>query len=155
MLVTVRTVVIPLPSEVVAWLREEGRLVLPRECDSEAYEGREEEYEQFGEVDWEAGHSDEEPSEQRSFPEFSARVRDVMARLGGAVFVKLNWSSPKDATWVTLNNSLKCTSLSQILLLLKSSDFITHDLSFPFSDCEDAETAETEVGPLDWLAVGW
>ena len=33
--------------------------------------------------------------------------------------------------------SLQCESLSQIWLLLKSSDFITQDLTLPFKDCSD------------------
>merc|ERR1719219_2240231 len=36
-----------------------------------------------------------------------------------------------------LGHSLKCESLSQIWLLLKSSEFITHDLMQPFENCTD------------------
>lgn len=37
----------------------------------------------------------------------------------------------KDANWIALNSSLQCRSLSDIFLLFKSSDFITHDLTQP------------------------
>jgi len=35
------------------------------------------------------------------------------------------------------DNRLKCTNLADIFLLLKSSDFITHDLCEPFKFCHD------------------
>jgi hypothetical protein len=85
-------------------------------------------------VDWAAGEEEEEEeaAEQRTFPEFSARVLEEMRELGGEVFPKLNWSSPKvsrwlasisshgqDASWVAMGSSLKCGNLSQLYLLLK------------------------------------
>lgn len=51
------------------------------------------------------------------------------------MFPKLNWSSPKDAQWIAFGNTLKCTSPSDIYLLLKSSDFIVHDLKYAYLDC--------------------
>jgi hypothetical protein len=51
-----------------------------------------------------------------------------------AVVPKLNWSSPKDAVWMAGNNSLECNSADDVYLLLKSSDFVTHDLEHPFDD---------------------
>lgn len=48
------------------------------------------------------------------------------------MFPKLNWTAPRDASWVALNNSLKCTSPADVFLLLKSSDFIAHDLGNPY-----------------------
>uniref|UniRef100_A0A9J8BWZ0 Translation initiation factor eIF2 assembly protein n=2 Tax=Cyprinus carpio TaxID=7962 RepID=A0A9J8BWZ0_CYPCA len=44
---------------------------------------------------------------------------------------------PQDANWIALNSSLQCQSLSDIFLLFKSSDFITHDLTQPFLHCSD------------------
>lgn len=38
----------------------------------------------------------------------------------------------QDANWIALNSSLQCESLSDIFLLFKSSDFITHDLTQPW-----------------------
>ena len=52
---------------------------------------------------------------------------------------KLNWSAPKDATWISATNSMECRSPNDIYLLLKSSDFVTHDLEQVFDDCEDEE----------------
>eukprot|EP00090_Calanus_glacialis_P017849 TRINITY_DN27706_c0_g1_i8.p1 TRINITY_DN27706_c0_g1~~TRINITY_DN27706_c0_g1_i8.p1 ORF type:complete len:336 (-),score=132.00 TRINITY_DN27706_c0_g1_i8:64-1071(-) len=135
--VTFPTICLTLSGEVLDYLREDDQLVLPRECNEESYDGKEEDYEDFGDTDWsEDGESGDE-NQQKTFPEFSQNVLKVINDFGGEVFLKLNWSSPKDATWVAFNNSMKCTSLSQLYLLLKSSDFIAHDLSKPFTSCED------------------
>ncbi|KAL7982781.1 hypothetical protein Chor_010379 [Crotalus horridus] len=71
------------------------------------------------------------------FPEFSLKVEEAIHSLGGNVFPKLNWSAPRDAYWIAMNNSLKCNSLSDIFLLFKSSDFITRDFTQPFIHCND------------------
>lgn len=39
----------------------------------------------------------------------------------------------KDANWIALNSSLQCHGVSDIFLLFKSSDFITHDLTQPYA----------------------
>ena len=62
---------------------------------------------------------------------------------------KLNWSAPKDATWISATNSMACTTPNDIYLLLKSSDFITHDLEQVFDDCEDESEDESESGSED------
>ena len=63
-----------------------------------------------------------------SFPEFTNQITSSIESLGGEVFCKLNWSAPRDATWISLGNSLKCTTPAQVYLLLKSSEFVQHDL---------------------------
>jgi len=135
--VTFPTVCLSLPNNVLDYLREDGQLVLPKECNKESYDGKEEDYDEFGDTDWD--NDDSDVNEQKSFPKFSEQVLEVIKNFGGEVFIKLNWSSPKDATWVSFNNSVKCTGLSQLYLLLKSSDFIAHDLTMPFHHCEDTQ----------------
>ena len=49
---------------------------------------------------------------------------------------KLNWSAPKDATWISATNDMECRSANDVYLLLKSSDFITHDLEHAFDGVE-------------------
>ncbi|KAM0939498.1 putative Cell division cycle protein [Dioscorea sansibarensis] len=73
-----------------------------------------------------------------SFPDLEAAVTRSIADLGGAVLPKLNWSAPKDATWISADGSLRCTSFSEIALLLRSSDSIAHDLSEALASCSDA-----------------
>ncbi|XP_012298847.1 translation initiation factor eIF2 assembly protein isoform X2 [Aotus nancymaae] len=48
-----------------------------------------------------------------------------------------NTATLTDAYWIAMNSSLKCQSLSDIFLLFKSSDFITHDFTQPFIHCTD------------------
>jgi len=63
-------------------------------------------------------------------------IKATIAELGGKVVPKLNWSAPKDATWISATNSLECRTPNDIYLLLKSSDFVTHDLEHAFDDCD-------------------
>ncbi|KJE01852.1 cytoplasmic protein [Cryptococcus gattii NT-10] len=64
-------------------------------------------------------------------PKLNAAVRQAVEQYNGAVFPKLNWTSPKDAAFILPQASsgpLYCSSPADIYLLLKSSDFISHDL---------------------------
>jgi hypothetical protein len=70
-----------------------------------------------------------------SFPELNALIEAAIAKLGGAVVPKLNWSCPKDATWVN-GGSLKCYTAGDVYVLLKSSDFVMHDILYPFGERE-------------------
>ncbi|XP_067347093.1 translation initiation factor eIF2 assembly protein isoform X2 [Channa argus] len=79
------------------------------------------------------------------FPEFTSQVLEAINALGGRVFPKLNWSAPRDANWIALNSSLQCHSLSDIFLLFKSSDFITHDLTQPFLQCSDQDSPDPVI----------
>ncbi|XP_043675683.1 cell division cycle protein 123 homolog [Vespula pensylvanica] len=72
--------------------------------------------------------NDEDSEYQPSFPEFSKSIQDVIDEYG-SIFVKSNWSSPSDATWVAPTKSLQCKTLEEVYLLLKSSDRIANDLS--------------------------
>ncbi|KAJ3083930.1 hypothetical protein HK102_000826, partial [Quaeritorhiza haematococci] len=89
-----------------------------------------------GSVSW----SDDEGEEEEEnniphFPELQQQIEDIIEELGGAVFPKMNWSSPKDATWISMTGTLKCDNIAEIFLLLKSSDFIAHDLSHAYDHC--------------------
>ena len=63
-------------------------------------------------------------------------IQTTIADLGGKVMPKLNWSAPKDATWIN-SNTMECRTANEVYLLLKSSDFITHDLEHAFDDTAD------------------
>jgi len=106
---------------------------------------------------------DDEPARQFTFPHLDAEIRAVLERYDGAVFPKLNWSSPQvplfplrpccrshgtsaesctplcsqDAAWMIPGQSLKCQNPADVYLLLKSSDFISHDLDHAFDGCVD------------------
>lgn len=64
-------------------------------------------------------------------------IQTTITKLGGKVVPKLNWSAPKDATWMNAN-TMECRTANDIYLLLKSSDFITHDLEHAFDDTVDS-----------------
>jgi hypothetical protein len=70
----------------------------------------------------------------------------VIAELGGSVSPKLNWSAPKDATWINVSNSMQCKTPNDVYLLLKSSNFVAHDLEHAFDDCviEDSNSTGSE-----------
>ncbi|XP_018409222.1 PREDICTED: cell division cycle protein 123 homolog isoform X1 [Nanorana parkeri] len=135
---SIRSVIIPLPENVKDYLLDDGTLVVSgREdfagCSHPDSNSNDEEED---EVQW----SDDENTATLTapeFPEFSIKVQEAINSLGGSVYPKLNWSSPRDAYWIALNSSLKCKTLSDIFLLFKSSDFVTHDFTQPFIHCTD------------------
>eukprot|EP00741_Cyanophora_paradoxa_P017265 tig00020961_g16676.t1 len=131
--VTFPTRIIELPEDFVEYLHEDG-LVIPSSA-------RDRRGPTIGEIeegdtvydDW----SDEgDPEADRpGFPELEARIREAIDELGGSVLPKLNWSCPKDATWIATSGTLECKTVEDVLLLLKGSDFIAHDLDMAFDDC--------------------
>ncbi|XP_068132229.1 translation initiation factor eIF2 assembly protein-like isoform X2 [Hyperolius riggenbachi] len=136
---SIRSVIIPLPENVKDYLLDDGTLVVSGREDSAVCsypDSNSNEVEEEEEVQW----SDDENTATLTapeFPEFSIKVQEAINSLGGSVFPKMNWSSPRDAYWIALNSSLKCKTLSDIFLLFKSSDFVTHDFTQPFIHCTD------------------
>lgn len=63
-----------------------------------------EDEEEEDKTNWDEDEEEEEDGERPSFPEFSGSLARSIEELGGEVFCKLNWSSPRDATWVALGN---------------------------------------------------
>jgi len=104
-------------------------------------------------------HEEEEDVEgqQYSFPALDARIRQVVKEYG-SVFPKLNFSSPKDASWILPPSSpLKCTCPADVYLLLKSSDFVSHDLSKDsiFEGCEFLPPASSPPYELELVLRKW
>ncbi|KAI0304511.1 cytoplasmic protein [Multifurca ochricompacta] len=106
--------------------------------------------------------SDDEATSRYAFPQLDAQVRAVI-REYHAVFPKLNFPHQRhDAAWLLPSTSpLKCTSPADVYLLLKSSDFITHDLSadLVFEGCVDNDDApgtleyRLELVLRKWFAI--
>jgi len=89
----------------------------------------------------------------------SCRYQQHDSRTTDLVVPKLDWSAPKDATWISATNSMECRTPNDVYLL-KSSDFITHDLEQAFDGCEDimspsvtAATATTAIAAAVITAV--
>ncbi|XP_075713543.1 translation initiation factor eIF2 assembly protein isoform X2 [Rhinoderma darwinii] len=133
---SIRSAIIPLPQNVKEYLLDDGTVVVSGREDSAGCSQPDLNSNEEAEAQW----SDDENTATLTapeFPEFSTKVQEAINSLGGSVFPKLNWSSPRDAYWIALNSSLKCKSLSDIFLLLKSSDFVAHDFTQPFIHCKD------------------
>ncbi|RIA96531.1 Stomatin family protein [Glomus cerebriforme] len=127
--VTIKSKIIkPLPEEFVEYLHADG-IFLPEQNYLEESHLREvsDDEEEF--------NDDGENEPLPSFPDLEQQIWDTINEFDGSVFPKLNWSSPRDATWISATNTLRCNSPSDIFLLLKSSDFIAHDLDHAFDDC--------------------
>ncbi|KAM8974818.1 translation initiation factor eIF2 assembly protein [Pelodytes ibericus] len=132
---TIRSIIIPLPENVKDYLLDDGTLVVSGRDESPTCSQTD-----LNSNDEEVQWSDDENTTTLTapeFPEFSIKVQEGINSLGGSVFPKLNWSSPRDAYWIAMNSSLKCKTLSDIFLLFKSSDFVTHDFTQPFIHCTD------------------
>lgn len=119
--VTPRTRIIkPLPQDFINYLGEDG-VILPDEeavnygSDSGVFEEYDDENEELD-------------SYVSKLTDFHPQVQKVIDEFG-AVAPKLNWSSPQDATWISPSNSMKCVTVNDVYLLLKSSDYIAHDLT--------------------------
>lgn len=148
----IKSRIIPLSPAFVSYLNEDG-IVL---ADDEEAGATDEEEEwastttpastRVREVESDEDDDDEDepdrPPPNQRFPEIHQTIKAKIAELGGAVVPKLNWSSPKDAKWISPHqNTLKCTSPNDIYLLLKSSSFISHDLHHAFDGCTSASPA--------------
>ncbi|CAG5100820.1 Similar to CDC123: Cell division cycle protein 123 homolog (Macaca fascicularis) [Cotesia congregata] len=118
---SLETVVLQIPDNFLNYL-EHDAFILPVEATDNKIRN----------IKWSDGSSGQdnltEDSAQPTFPEFSKQIQDVIDDFG-AVFVKSNWRTPSDAMWVAVTKSLKCTSLEEVYLLLKSSDRISRDIS--------------------------
>ena len=139
---------IPLSKPFLSYLREDG-IVLPP-SDTPTFPRGSTDVTSTSE-DW-----DEDPNSDPShaFPEIHQQIKDTINELGGFVAPKLNWSAPKDATWIAMKkNSMECATANDIYLLLKSSDFITHDLEHVFNDTDPNTDAEITQENIKYFLV--
>ncbi|ORY39354.1 D123-domain-containing protein [Rhizoclosmatium globosum] len=154
--VTLKSEIIAIPPEFIAYLNEDG-VFLP--LDSNGMPQPSYETPKVDDSDDDNGDfsEDEEGGESWGsiphFPEFQELITQRIESLGGEVFPKLNWSSPKDASWMALGQTLKCKTPADIFLLLKSSDFITHDLTCPFEACTETLDASTKQTPESYELI--
>ncbi|KAL0580118.1 hypothetical protein V5O48_001894 [Marasmius crinis-equi] len=145
------TIIKPLGQDFCDYLNADG-IFVPR--------GSENESSGVSELVEEEEESEDEDDlgKQYSFPELDAKIRECISEYGGAVFPKLNFSSPKDASWILPASSpMKCTSPAEIYMLLKSSDFVNHDLDpdFVFEGCEAQTESEEDPYQLELVLRKW
>ncbi|KAL8670282.1 MAG: hypothetical protein Q9168_005166 [Polycauliona sp. 1 TL-2023] len=146
--ITPKARLIPLTAPFLSYLRADGIVLPPDENDPNI---------DFSSTDTDSGvfsststptasdsDSDSEsetnldPSTQ--WPELHQKIKSTITELGGNVVPKLNWSAPKDATFMNATNSMECSTANDVYCLLKSSDFVTHDLEQVFDDCIPSES---------------
>lgn len=149
--VTFRSKVIELSPNFVVYLKSDG-IVLP-DAEETLYSNS---LTGYSDSDSDDGW-DEEISATRTslFPDLKAKVESAIKELGGSIFPKLNWSSPRDAAWIAHNGSLKCGTFNEICLLLKSSDFITHDLCSAYEGCEDSVSPSCADNQFELVLRRW
>ncbi|CAK0826469.1 unnamed protein product [Prorocentrum cordatum] len=128
--VTFKSEIIPLPEDFVNFLTADG-IMLPSDRPDDASDSSFEEAHGAKEDDGDEGSLD--VSELASYAALHARIKDAIARFDGGVLPKLNWSSPKDAQWV--HGTLQCSTPQEVIMLLKASDFVSHDLCNSFDLC--------------------
>ncbi|KAI7531006.1 D123-domain-containing protein [Hortaea werneckii] len=146
--ITPKSRTVPLSRPFVDYLRADG-IILPDDEDEQQPEW-DSDSGIFSASDNPEGQDDAEFEEQDVAAEWRP-IHDAIKRtigdLGGIVVPKLNWSAPKDATWMNATNSMECRSPNDIYLLLKSSDFVTHDLEHAFDDT--VNSPESSMDPSD------
>ncbi len=127
---SIKSTVLDLNEEFISYLKEDG-IILP-----ESVHGYMNQDELSDDEDL-VPTKTEFTNSRRDFPELEFRVKQIIEDYGGEVFIKLNWSAPRDAVWMN-SGSLKCTNLHDIYLLLKSSDRIVFDLENMYDLVPDA-----------------
>lgn len=98
---------------------------------------------------------EETPDPSANWRETHEAIERTIEELGGKVAPKLNWSAPKDATWIAATNSMECQTPNDIYLLLKSSDFVTHDIAHAFDDTADQLTTPDPEIPYHLVLRKW
>ncbi|KAL7512954.1 hypothetical protein ACHAXN_010094 [Cyclotella atomus] len=140
------TIISPLPPEFIRYLLSDG-VRLPdcakkvSSCMNDADENADDEWDSPGE-------DDDEEEEKFSFPSLTEEIQATINALGGdankGCMPKLNWSSPKDASWIN-QSTLKCTKAGDVYLLLKSSEFVAFDLERAWKDVENDVASDMET----------
>lgn len=138
---TPKTRLIRLSQPFLSYLRADGIRLPPEDVNPR-------DPSELGSDDENDGEEAEDPSQ--AWLDIHQKIKSTIAELDGSVVPKLNWSAPKDATWIAATNSMDCRFPNDIYLLLKSSDFVTHDLEQVLDDCEsDDEDSNTSGAGSD------
>ena len=165
-------IIAPLPDGFIDYVQSDGiklpsaktnKIVLEQNSDNEYsdWEDVEDIENDTGEVEemhseFQKNHEEKEVLEASGhFPQLNQEITQSIAELGGKVIPKLNWSSPKDASWLMPGNVIKCTEVDDVLLLLKSSDHVIDDLAYPFLEVSQLPEDETRKNGQDRIKVDY
>ncbi len=137
--VTPKARLVPLPAAFIDYLRSDGIVLPPEETDNSTWSDSDSGI--FSGADNNDGDDEDAADPSVHWRDTHEAIERTIEELGGKVAPKLNWSAPKDATWIAATNSMECSTPNDIYLLLKSSDFVTHDLAHAFDDTADQSTS--------------
>jgi hypothetical protein len=136
--ITPKARLIPLSQPFLSYLRADGIIIPPEDPIDDSDGGT------FSDASSASDEHDSDPADH--FRDIHNTIKDTIKELGGSVAPKLNWSAPKDAVWMSATNSMECQCAGDIYLLLKSSDFITHDLECAYDDAVDDNPFSLSTG---------
>lgn len=142
--------IVPLPPWYIRSLRAGGTIVAPEGHTSFAPPHDIDDY--AAAVDDNDKHYDEDDDEEEKDDnndddvereQLKHAVESAMRELDdSACAPKLRWSAPKDATFMSCDGTLRCTSFDEVDLLMRSSDSIAYDVNTPFEGCADVTNAD-------------
>lgn len=148
-------VIKPLPQEFLDYLSSES-IKLPHDERNKVTileENSDNEY-----SDWEDNQEEDEVDSNISIESFK-QLHDAIIKnieeLGGQVFPKLNWSSPKDAKWIMPGNTIRCDHVNDVYLLLNSSDHIVDDLDHPFLEINPVDSVNPSNVEYELVLTKW
>jgi len=75
-----------------------------------------------------ASDSEDDAPPTPTFPELERALATAIEALGGAAFMKLEWTAPVDAAWIAVDGSLRVTTPGHAYSLLKASEMAAHSL---------------------------
>lgn len=154
-------VIKPLPEQFIQYLEQDGIKLPMSSTELSTYTDDVARTEDNEYSDWEGDEdtaTEYEPGIEplNDFPELHNQIKEIIVELG-PVTPKLNWSAPKDATWILPNNTTKCNEVNEIYLLLNASNYIVHDLNHAYDECIDKKegfsTPEYELVLRQWFAI--
>jgi hypothetical protein len=151
--ITPKARLIPLPPAFLDYLRSDGIILPPEEADNATWSDSDSGIFSGADNNDEDGEEAADPSVH--WRDTHEAIERTIEELGGTVAPKLNWSAPKDATWINAMNSMECRSPNDIYLLLKSSDFVTHDVAHAFDDTSDRQPEAEQEIPYHLVLRKW
>ena len=145
----------PLSKEFIEYLESDG-IELPKDTkkDSVLFQdvspNSDNEY-----SDWENDDNEKETDESiKKFEDFHLTLREKIKEFG-SVAPKLNWSAPQDSVWIMTGRNMRCYSTTDLFLLLKSSDYLNHDMYHAFDEACDFDKSNPPKFELELVLRKW
>ncbi|KAL6940463.1 hypothetical protein ACO0QE_004364 [Hanseniaspora vineae] len=91
------------------------------------------------------------------FPDFHEKVKQTIKEYRNiGLTPKLNWSAPRDSTWILpYNNTMVIKEINDLYLLLNASNYIMHDLECPYEGCGDENLNDSKSDSYDLVLREW